>query len=297
MKVFLTGATGNIGSAVAERLLAAGHEILGLARSEEAVEKLQGMGVEPHSGDLTNLDSLTAGARGADAVIHAGAAQTAGMERGEIDRNAVMAMLEALESSDKPFLYTSDQLIYGSTGEEPADEDATLDPPPFIAWRAELEKEVLAFAERGVRTMAIRPVAVYGRGRGGMAMFVEGAKMQGAAYYVNDGQVRWSTVHVNDLADLYVKMLEEAPASTLLNAAAEPPVAMKDMMEAVGRAAGVETKGLPLEEAREVLGPMVPVDGFATNLVVSAERAREMLGWKPKEPSVVEDLDRTYVHG
>jgi len=252
------------------------------------------MGVEPHRGDLTDPASLVAGARAADGVIHAGAAQTAGMERGEIDRRAAMAMLEVLEGSGKPFLYTSDQLIYGGTGEGAADEDTPLDPPPFIAWRAKLEGEVLAYAKRGVRAMAIRPVAVYGRGRGGMAMFVEGARMQGAAYYVNDGEARWSTVHVDDLADLYAMMLEQAPAGTVLNASAEPPVKIKDLMAAVGRAAGVENKGLPLAEVREVLGPFVPVDGFATNLVVSAEKARRMLGWEPKEPSVIEDLGRAH---
>ena len=142
--------------------------------------------------------------------------------------------------------------------------------------------------------MVIRPVAVFGRGRGGMTMFVESARMQGAAYYVNDGEARWSTVHVDDLADLYVRMLEQAPAGTLLNASAEPPVAMKDLMGAVGRAAGVEVKGLMLEKAREVMGPLAPVDLFAMNLVVSAKRARETLGWRPAALSVVEDFDRTY---
>lgn len=124
MKIFLTGATGNVGGAVAEKLLAAGHGVLGLARSEEAAEKLRALGVEPHRGDLTDLGGLAEAARAADGVVHAGAAQTAGMERGEIDRRAVLAMLGALEGSGKLFVYTSDQLVYGATGAGAADEES-----------------------------------------------------------------------------------------------------------------------------------------------------------------------------
>lgn len=290
MDVFVTGATGFIGGAVARRLQQVGHHVVGLARSDTAAATLRQQGIDVHRGDLTDVTSLATATQRADAVVHAGAAQHAGMDRGEIDRRAVHAMVAVLEGTHKPFLYTSDQLIYGSTGDTVADEHTPLNPPPFIAWRAALEQDVLAAVARGVHAMVVRPVAVYGHNRGGIAMFVAQAQQQGAAYYIDQGDARWSTVHVDDLADLYVRMLENAPAGTLLCAAAQPSVSMKELMTAIGRAAGVEARSLTRDQARNVMGPLVPVDGFATNLQVSAAQAMALLGWQPRMPSVLDEL-------
>ncbi|GAB4216216.1 MAG: NAD-dependent epimerase/dehydratase family protein [Roseiflexaceae bacterium] len=290
MQIFVTGATGFIGGAVAQALLRAGHRVVGLARSEEAAAQLQDRGINPYRGDLTEPSSLLEAVRASDGVIHAGTALSATGDRGVIDRAAVQAMLDVLAGSGKPFLYTSDQLIYGSTGEGIADEQTPLHPPPFIAWRPAVEAEVLAATERGVRAMVIRPVAVYGNNAGGMALFLAQARQQGAAIYIGDGAARWSTVHVDDLAELYLRMLERAPAGTLLCASAEPSVCMRDLMEAIGQAAGVPARSVTLDEARQLMGQMAPVEGFTTNLQVSGEQARRLLGWQPVRPSVLEEL-------
>lgn len=290
MKVFLTGATGFIGSAIAKELIENGYTVLGLARNEAAEAKLISAGVTPYHGDMTDPQSLIEGAKQADAVINAGTAMQNPMDRGNIETNAVRVILEALHGTNKPFIYTSDQLIYGDTGNIIANEDTPLNPPPFIAWRVELEKEILNSVEQGVKAMIVRPVAVYGYNAGAMTMFIHAAKEQGAAYYVGDGTARWSVVHVADLARLYRLMLENSTAGTLLCASAEPSVSMKELMTAIGQAAGVPTRSVSLEEAKQGIQLVLPPDFFTQSLQISAEGARSTLGWKTQAPSVIEEL-------
>lgn len=289
MYVFLTGATGYIGSTVADSLMARGHSVLGLARSDDSAAVLRARGIDVHRGDLSEPESLSDAVDRTDGVVHAGAAMTETMDRGEIDRQAVQTMVDRLSGTGKPFLYTSDQLIYGPTGEDIATEETPLNPPPFVAWRPAVE-EIVLDAVDDVRGLVIRPVAVYGHDGGSIEMFVEMAHENGAAYYVGDGEAEWSTIHVEDLAELYVRMLEDAPAGTLLNASSEPPVVMHELMDAVGDAAGVPAESLAPEEARDVMGPNMPVEMFTTNLRVSAAKARELLDWEPTQPSVLEIL-------
>lgn len=291
MKVFLTGATGYIGGAVADRLLGGGHEVLGLARSGEAAESLRGRGIEVHPGELGDLESLVRGAEVADGVINAGTGEAPGKDRGQTEHDAVAAMLGALEGTGKPLVYTSDQLIYGTSGDGVLDEDSPLDPPPFLAWRPEVEKLVLEAAEnRAVRGIVVRSVAVYGRGGGQLLpMLIEGARQAGVATYVGSGEARWSTIHVEDLAEVFVRALEQAPAGTLVNASAGA-ASMEEQAEGVSLAAGLDGSAvsMPLEQAREVMGPFA--DNFVSNLVVSGERARQLLDWEPECPPVFEDL-------
>jgi nucleoside-diphosphate-sugar epimerase len=284
MRVFVTGATGYVGTAVVEALRSAGHGVAGLARSDDAAAKLQGAGAEVVRGSLEDLDVLARGAREADAVIHAGATGRPGQDA--VDTAAVGAMLDALEGSGRPFLYTSGLWVLGDTGEQVADEDAPLRPAAIVAWRAEVESQVIDAAKRGVRSVVMRPGVVYGRGGGTPGAFVSAARRKGVVRYVGDGRQRWAFVHVDDLADLYVLALD-APAGTVLNAAAGPSLPVREVAEAAAEANGARAEAWPLEEARAVLGPYA--DALALDQQVSAERARS-LGWTPSRPSVLDEL-------
>ncbi|HEX2076309.1 MAG TPA: NAD-dependent epimerase/dehydratase family protein [Longimicrobium sp.] len=284
MRVFVTGATGYVGTAVVEALRAAGHGVVGLARSKDAAAKLAARGAEALLGSLEDLDVLARGAREADAVIHAGATGRAGQDA--VDTAAVGAMLHAMEGSGKPFLYTSGLWVLGDTGDRVADEDAPLRPAAIVAWRAEVERGVIDAAKRGLRPVVLRPGVVYGRGGGTPGTFVSSARRKGIVRYAGDGRQRWAFVHVEDLADLYVLALD-APAGTVLNAVSGPSLPVREVAEAAAEANGARAEAWPLEDARAVLG--VYADALALDQQVSAERARS-LGWTPSRPAVLDEL-------
>jgi nucleoside-diphosphate-sugar epimerase len=284
MIVFVTGATGYIGTAVVQALRGAGHEVRGLARSPAAAEKLEFAGVEAVEGALTELTVLARAARAADAVIHIGA--TGKADQAEVDTAAVRAMLNAVEGTGKPFIYTSGVWVLGNTGDVVADEDAPLDPSPLVGWRAEVEGTMRDAAAWGIRSVVLRPAVVYGRGRGTPGTFVSSARRKGVVRYVGDGTQRWPFVHVDDLADLYVLALD-APAGTLLNAAAGSSLPVREVAEVAAQANGAVAEAWPLDEAREVLGAYA--DALALDQQVAAERAAG-LGWNPSRPSVLDEL-------
>jgi nucleoside-diphosphate-sugar epimerase len=287
MKVFLTGATGYIGSAVADRLRAAGHQVSGLARTEAAATKLQTTGISPVRGDFSNPQSIASAAGSADAVI-----STATTYDPAIDGPAIDAMLDALSGSNKPLLYTSGIWSHGDTGEKVVDETSAPQPAALVAWRQEVEDRVLEGAARGIRTVVIRPAIVYGRGGGIPAGFVESAQKQGAAQYIGTGKNRWPFVHVDDLADLYLLALEKAPAGTLLLGVSGISYPVREVAAAASRGAGAggKTVGWPLEQAREKMGPYA--DALVLDQQASGRRAQELLGWRPYRPDVLEDLER-----
>ncbi|HEX2208268.1 MAG TPA: NAD-dependent epimerase/dehydratase family protein [Longimicrobium sp.] len=284
MTVFVTGGTGYIGTEVVRALLAAGHDVQGLARSPDAAAKLLAAGAEVVWGTLEELVILSRGARAADAVIHLGA--TGDEDQAEVDAAAVSAMLNAVEGTGKPFIYTSGIWVLGNTGETVADEDAPLNPAEIVRWRAEVEATLRGAADWAIRSVVVRPAVVYGRGGGTPGWFVASARKKGAVRYVGDGSQRWPFVHVDDLADLYVLALD-APAATVLNAAAGPSIPVCEVAEAAAEANGAVAEPWPLEEAREVLG--VYADALILDQQVSAEAAVD-LGWKPSRPSVLHDL-------
>jgi nucleoside-diphosphate-sugar epimerase len=284
MTVFVTGATGYIGTAVVKALQEEGHEVNGLARSVEAATKLEAAGAEVVWGSLTELSVLARGARAADAVIHLGA--TGQEDQAEVDTAAVGAMLNAVEGTGKPFVYTSGIWVLGDTGGEVVDEDAPLHPVEIVAWRAEVEGTMRDAAAWGIRSVVVRPAVVYGRGGGTPAMFVSAARRKGVVRYVGDGSQRWPFVHVDDLAALYVLALD-APSATVLNAADGPSLSVRDVTEAAAQANGAEAEPWPLDDARERLGPYA--DALALDQQVSADRALG-LGWRPSRPSVIDEL-------
>jgi nucleoside-diphosphate-sugar epimerase len=288
MRLFLTGATGYIGSAVADALLRAGHTVTGLVRTEGKAARIEAKGCRALRGDLRDTDRLASGARDSDGVIHT--AIDWGPETAEIDLAAVEAILKALDGSGKPFIYTSGVWVIGNTGGKVAGEMAPLNPPPVVAWRPAVERRVLDARERKVRGVVIRPVMVYGRGGGAAGNFVNSARERGVVKFVGSGENYWSFVHVDDLADLYVLAIESAPAGELFLASDGRFFRVREVAEAASRAAGAggEVEAWPVEEARVAMGPIV--DGLALDQKAASTKATRLLGWSPKRPPVLQDL-------
>ncbi|WP_233804750.1 NAD-dependent epimerase/dehydratase family protein [Paraburkholderia sp. HP33-1] len=291
MRVLVTGATGLIGGAVARRLMAGGHEVVGLARSEMSASKLTGEGFAVTQGDLADSASVASAARAVDAVIHA--ASPNDQNTAAYDKAATRSIIEALRGTGKRFVYTSGCLIYGSTGDTPATEDSPLNPVELVRWRQELEDEVLAAATAGVHPSVIRPGWVYGNWGGATMMMYGTAKEYGVARFVGDGRNRWSTVHADDLADLYAFSLERAPVSSVFNGVHGTATPLIEIARAASEAAGAEgrVEAWPLDEARQSLGAFA--DAITCDQVVSGEKAKRELDWRPSRRSIVEEL-RSY---
>lgn len=288
MLVFLTGATGYIGSAVAEALQKAGHKVIGLARTPEKAKQLESRGIQAHMGDLLKPETVASAARTADGVIHA--ANTNDANAAQADLAVVRAIISALEGTGKPFIYTSGVWVLGSTGNQVATEQTPVNPTPLVAHRATVEQEVLAAQGRGVRAIVIRPALVYGRGGSIPAMLAKSARENGATRFVGDGQNRWPFVNVEDLAQLYVRAVEKAAAGSLYNASHGPSYRVGEVAEAASIGAGAKgkTEPWPLEEARKAFGPFA--DALVLDQQISGEKAKKELGWAPRAGSVLDDL-------
>jgi nucleoside-diphosphate-sugar epimerase len=284
MKVFLTGATGFIGTAVTEALKAAGHALTGMARNEESAKKLGNRGMTVVQAELTDKETITTVARTCDAVIHMAATNDANMATS--DRATVEAILDALSGSGKPFIYTSGVWVLGQTAA--ADETTPPSPLPIVAWRP--AHETLALTAKAMKGMVLRPGIVYGRGGGIPAMWVAAARA-GAVQYVGKGDQQWPTVHVEDLADLYVKALAK-PAAGAVWHGISGQVEVRKLAEAAAKAGGknATVSSLPLEEARKMMGPFA--DALAANQVISSEQTKKALGWKPSRPGILEDVSQ-----
>jgi nucleoside-diphosphate-sugar epimerase len=227
---------------------------------------------------------LASAATGADGIIHT--AFQWGADGGRHDEAAVAAMLRAIERSGKPFVYTSGVWVHGNTGGKVAGESSPLNPPAIVAWRPAVERLVLDAAGKDVRTAVIRPAMVYGRGGGILAGFVQSVRQTGRVRIVGDGENRWTFVHVDDLADLYVRALERSPAGEVYLAASGPAVPVREVARAAGRGGEVET--WPIEEARRELGLLS--DALTLDQLVASTKAARLLGWVPRGPSVLEEL-------
>ena len=279
LKVFLTGATGYIGGAIADALRAAGHTVSGLARSDQAARTLTAKGITPIAGDLNTPASLAKAASDSDGVIHTGTTND-----GRIDQAAVHAMLDALRGSGKPFVYTSGIWVLGDTGGKVADESWPINPLPMVAWRPAVEQLVLEAAGTGIRSVVIRPGVVYGRGGGIPADFAKSARESGMVRYVGTGENRWPIIHADDLADLYVRAFLQAPAGAVFHATDGSAYRVRE----IAQAASANTQSWPLEDARKTLGGYA--DALVLDQLLSSEKAKRTLGWQPHAVSILEDL-------
>ncbi|MFF8929859.1 SDR family oxidoreductase [Streptomyces longwoodensis] len=296
MRVFVTGATGFIGSAVVRELLDAGHRVVGLARSDRGEASLKEAGAEPLRGDLTDPDTLRRGAAEADGVIHlafihdfqnyAAAA--------EADTRAIETMAGELAGSDRPFVATSGTLLV-APGRLATERDV-----PSAEGRAlprKSEETALSFVERGVRASVVRlSPTVHGRGdHGFVPRVVEVARAQGVSAYPGDGSQRWSAVHRLDAARLFRLALEKAPAGSRLHGADEEGVPVRAIAETVGRHLDVPVRPLPADQAEQHFGwlaPFLSVDGPASSALT-----RELLDWHPEQPGLLADLDEGHYFG
>ena len=282
MKVFVTGATGYIGTVVSEKLRDFGHQVLALARSDESANKLTAAGAQPVRGDLRDTRVLIHAARGADAAIHL--AQEYSAETAHLDRLLVDTVLEEFRLTGRPFLYTSGIWVVGDTGGREADETAPPNPTPLVAWRPAHEQLVLQ--SPGPRGVVIRPAMVYGRGGGVVGGFQQQGR-EGVVRYVGSGENHWPFVHVEDLADLYILALQ-APAGSLYFASAGPAMPVKEVALATAARNAARVESIPLAEARRTMGLMA--DALTLDQRISSRKAMQELGWSPKAKSLTEEL-------
>lgn len=300
MRVFMTGASGWIGSAVVPELIDAGHQVIGLARSDSSAEALTAAGAEVVRGDLDDLAALRDAAFAADGVIHLAfkhdIAFSGGFdEAAGADRRAVAAFGEALAGSGKPFVIASGTLGL-APGRVATEEDGQSagHPTPSEAARARLATAqlTLSLASRNVRSSVVRfPPTVHGDGdHGFMAALIGIARGKGFSGYVGDGANRWPAVHRADAARLVRLALEAAPAGSTLHAVGEEGVPIREVADAIGRNLGLPVTSVSPEDADAHfgwLGPLVGMDGPASSALT-----RESYGWQPTHPGLVEDLDK-----
>ncbi|HZE05974.1 MAG TPA: SDR family oxidoreductase [Solirubrobacteraceae bacterium] len=293
MRLFVTGASGWIGSAVVGELLAHNHQVLGLARSDASADQIAAAGAEVRRGEVTNLNILRAAAAECDGVVHlafrhdvafAGDFGTAVAS----DHAAIEAIGDALAGTDKPLAIASG--LAGLRAGEIATEDDRPQPTPGAGGRVINERTALSLAERGVRSMSVRfAPTVHGAGdHGFIARIVAADHEHGAAAYVGDGENRWPAVHVTDAARLVRLGIERAPAGSVLHAAGEEGVAFRHIAEAIGRRLQLPSTSIPAEQAGEhfgFLGAFVGLDAPA-----SSTRTRELLGWQPTGPGLIADI-------
>ncbi|RYB93963.1 SDR family oxidoreductase [Nocardioides oleivorans] len=290
MKVFVTGASGWIGSAVVPELLAVGHDVIGLVRSDEAAAAVAAAGAEPRRGSLDDLASLRAGAERADAVIHLANkhdwSDLAASNRAE--RAAVETLLDVLAGSDRPFALASGTAF--APGRLVTEDDANL-AAGREAPRGGTEALALEAVDRGVRSIALRfAPTVHGAGgeHGFIPQIVEAARRNGAAGYVGDGSNRWSAVHRVDAASLVAKAIGTAPAGSRLHVVGEEGLTTRDVATAIGKALGVPTVSVDPADAQAHFGWIA---GFwALDIPASNALTRERFDWTPTHPTLLEDI-------
>jgi nucleoside-diphosphate-sugar epimerase len=280
MKIFLTGATGYIGAAVADRLNREGHEIVALTRDEKKAGKLRERGLTPVVGNLRE-PTWRREADDCDALIHLG--YEFGEQAAQVDRRGVETLLASARCARAPRLvvYTSGVWVLGPHRGAPAEEDARPDPPEIVRWRPAVEEAVLSCGREGLSAVVIRPGCVYGGSGGLYGMMIQAVLAEREVRLAGDGSNRWAAVYLDDLAELYRLVVERRPHRALYHATDGVAEPVREVAEAFAAAAGgAEVLDWPIAEARRALGPLA--DALAMDQRVSSERAWRELGWRPQ---------------
>jgi nucleoside-diphosphate-sugar epimerase len=304
VRVFVTGATGFVGSAIVKELLDAGHQVLGLARSDASAASLAAIGAGVQRGDINDLESLTRGAQASDGVIHTAFMHeflrssspddfAAGYKAAaEADRRAIETMSAVLAGSERPLVFAS-----GAAGLAPG-RVATEDDRPEPVGRGQTEEVVDELASRGVRSSLVRLApSVHGDGdHGFVPTLIQIARAKGASGYVDEGANRWPAVHRLDAAVLFRLALEKAPAGSRLHGVSEEGVPLRDIATTIGKQLNVPVISVPSASAMEHFGPFARF--VAMDVRASSRLTRERLGWNPAQRGLIEDLEAgTYFIG
>jgi nucleoside-diphosphate-sugar epimerase len=292
MKVFVTGATGFIGSAIVQELVSAGHQVLGLARSDAGAKSLIAAGADVHRGDLEDLESLRRGAAMSDGVIHTAFIHDFSKfkENCEIDRRTIEALGSALEGSGRPLIVTSGTGIAGHTlGRLATEQDAPYTGPGAVP-RVASEGAATSVAARGARVCVVRLPQVHNPEKQGLVTYaIAVAREKGLSAYVGDGTNRWPAVHRLDAAHLYRLVLEKGSAGARYHAVAEEGVSFRDIAQAIGRRLNVPVVSKSREQAAGHfgwLGAFVTMDNPTSSAI-----SRRLLGWQPEGPRLIADID------
>jgi nucleoside-diphosphate-sugar epimerase len=288
MRIFVTGASGWIGSAVVPELISAGHQVVGLARSDAAARTVAGLGADVLRGDLNDTDVLRAGALDSDGIVHLAFVVPSVTEAAtRTDAAAIGAFAAGLADSGKPLVISGATLV--TPGRPSTERDELVAAGPIAARIANM-RAALAASERGIRaSLVMLPRSVHGDGErhGFIPQLIAMARAKGVSGYIGDGAVRWPAVHVKDAATLYRLAVEHATSRAVLNAVGDEGVPVREIAEAIGRQLDLPARSLPAEEFGGMFAYLLRNDMPASSTIT-----QELMGWKPTHPGLIEDIEQ-----
>ena len=289
MKVLMTGCTGHAGSNALNHFVDNGHEVHALVRPHNIPNLKERENVKWISGGFADSEIISETANNCDAVVHIGASHDEEMEK--LDKNFINSVEQAFSGTGKVFITTSASVVYNNTNGNPRDEREPIENPhPLRAWRARHDLEVVGLSEKGIRGISVRPGLIYGNAGGWLAGLIFRAKDTGKSLHIGEGTNLVSSIHVNALSDLYLKIVTNENAQGIYNAASDEVTCSKDYATFIADyfGPGIETVCWPLEDARKTMGELA--DLSCIECIITSDRARSELNWLPIAPSVASEL-------